>query len=76
MLLVWGDFWAVYERGRVWCLVRETCEYHSRGEEYIQEPGGHQGHMPPQVELCTSNLLHTGGVYGVILERPVGTTAD
>ena len=29
-------------------LVRETCEYHSRGEE----------------------------VYGVILERPVGTTAD
>ena len=35
MLLVWGDFWAVYERGRVWCLVRETCEYHSRGEEYM-----------------------------------------
>ena len=36
MLLVWGDLWAVYERGRVWCLiVRETCEYHSRGEEYL-----------------------------------------
>ena len=35
MLLVWGDFWAVYERGRVWFLVRETCEYHSRGEEYM-----------------------------------------
>ena len=49
MLLVWGDFWAVYERGRVWCLVRETCEFHSRAR---------------------------GGVYGVILERPVGTTAD
>ena len=34
MLLVWGDLWAVYERqGMV--LVRETCEYHSRGEEYM-----------------------------------------
>ena len=30
-------------------LVRETCEYHSRGEECM---------------------------HGVILERPVGTTAD
>ena len=46
MLFVWGDLWAVYERGRVWCyIVRETCEYHS--------------------------------IEGsVILERPVGTTAD
>ena len=36
MLLVWGNLWAVHERGRVWCLiVRETCEYHSRGEEYM-----------------------------------------
>ena len=33
MLLVWGD---LCKRGRVWCyIVRETCEYHSRGEEYI-----------------------------------------
>ena len=36
MLLVWENLWAVYERDRVWCLiVRETCEYHSRGEEYM-----------------------------------------
>ena len=36
MLLVWGDLWAIYERGRVWCyIVREVCEYHTRGEEYI-----------------------------------------
>ena len=33
MLLVWGD---LCKRGRVWCyIVREMCEYHSRGEEYI-----------------------------------------
>ena len=45
-VIVWGDLWELRKR-RVMVLVRETCEYHSRGEE-----------------------------YGVISERPVGTTAD
>ena len=62
MLLVWGDFWAVYERGRVWCLVRETCEYHSREEEYIIGVGtrGAPGaRAPPSFQsvpymLCTT----------------------
>ena len=71
MLLVWGDLWAVYKRGRVWCLiVRETYEYHSRGEEYIwcyfgETCGYHSkldgyGVCPGEACLCqllTDNLL-------------------
>ena len=48
MLLVWGDFWAVYE-----------------------------GMVFSQGDVCMSTISRArGGVYGVILERPVGTTAD
>ena len=69
MLLVWGDFWAIYERSRVWCLVRETCEYHSRGEEYMvlfwrdlwvpQQTRGMYGVCPGEACLCQllTNLL-------------------
>ena len=46
VVLAWGDFWVLQKRQGI-LLVRETYEYHSRGEE-----------------------------YGVISERPVGTTAD
>ena len=72
MLLVCGDVWAVYERGWVWCLVRETCEYHSRGEEGAPwarappSPPPPPPPPPPQVfslfHICSvlqSNLLHT-----------------
>ena len=43
---VWGDLWVLQKRQGL-VLAGESCEYHSRGEE-----------------------------YGVISDRPVGTTAD
>ena len=33
VVLVWGDLWVLRKR-RGMVLVGETCEYHSRGEEY------------------------------------------
>ena len=34
MVLVWGDLW-VQQKRQGMVLVGETCEYHSRGEEYM-----------------------------------------
>ena len=33
VVLVWGDLWVLQTRWGM-LLVGETCEYHSRGEEY------------------------------------------
>ena len=69
MLLVWGDYWAIYERGRVWCYsgrrVSTTVEGRSIWCYFGETCGYHSrlegyGVCPGEACLCqlqTDNLL-------------------